>query len=210
MPDRIPSLLSLSPYSRAVAADMYPGQLGQDDQQDAARHMLAAGTLARKYGPGVAEFMGKAHEWSESPLKALMMAIGAGQMPKDYQQDLHNNALGIELARRARSQRELEDLVQQAAERATKQRTPGQPWVYKAAGGAVRSAAAEALAKLKLLRDEAAAREAFMARQRAAQEALYTRDIQPLRSPTDEELQQELQRKARGGLAQVKECSCHG
>lgn len=140
MPSDAPSFFSVSPYSRAVAREMYPAQLGQDDQQDAARHMLAAGTMARNYGPKIAEFAGKAHEYTESPLKALMMLLGRGQMPADFEQDLHNNALGIEMARRAQSQQELEDLIQAAAERAALSRTQGRPWVNKATGGVVRGA----------------------------------------------------------------------
>lgn len=139
MPSDTPVIFSVSPYARAIARDMYPGQSGQNDQQDAARHMLAAGTMARKYGPTIAELAGKAHEYSESPLRALMMLLGRGEMPPDYRQDLHNNALGIEMARRAQSQRELEDLVQAAAERAAIQQQTGVPWVNKAQGGAVRS-----------------------------------------------------------------------
>lgn len=99
--------------------------------------MLAAGTMARKYGPTVADLAGKAHEYSTSPLRALMMMLGRGEMPPDYKLDMHNNALGIEMARRAKSQRELEDLVQQAAERSAKTQTEGRPWVNKAKGGEV-------------------------------------------------------------------------
>lgn len=131
MPSDSPSIFSVSPYSRAIAREMYPGQMGQDDQQDAARHMLAAGTMARKYGPTVADLAGRAHEYSTSPLRALMMLLGRGQMPPDYEQDMHNNALGIELAQRAQSQIELEDLIQSAAERAATTRTEGRPWVNK-------------------------------------------------------------------------------
>ncbi len=139
MPSDTPMIFSVSPYARAIARDMYPGQRGQNDQQDAARHMLASGTMARKYGPTIAELAGKAHEYSESPLRALMMLLGRGEMPPDYKQDLHNNALGIEMARRAQSQQELEDLVQAAAERAALEQKDGVPWVNKARGGAVRS-----------------------------------------------------------------------
>jgi hypothetical protein len=139
MPSDAPSIFSISPYARAIAREMYPGQLGQDDQQDAARHMLAAGTMARKYGPTVAELAGKAHEYSTSPLRALMMLLGQGEMPPDYKQDMHNNALGIELARRAQSQAQLEDLVQSLAERSAREQQAGVPWVNKAHGGVVRS-----------------------------------------------------------------------
>ncbi len=137
MPKDTPSIFSVSPYAGSVAREMYPGQLGQDDRQDAARHMLAAGTMARKYGPKVADLAGKAHEYSTSPMRALMMMLGRGEMPPDYQQDMHNNALGIEMAGRAKSQREFEDLVQQAAERAAMSRTEGRPWISKAKGGEV-------------------------------------------------------------------------
>lgn len=126
-----PWLPKVSSYSHMTAYDMYPGQQGQFDQQDAARHMLAAGTLARKYGPGVAEALGQAHEITTSPLRWIGSKLGISQMPVDYEQDLHNNRLGIELAARSKSQRELEDLVQREAERARSQQTPGTAWIGK-------------------------------------------------------------------------------
>jgi hypothetical protein len=137
MPSDTPSIFSISPYARFVAEDMYPGQAGQDDQNDAARHMLAAGTLARKYGVGPAEFLGRAHEYTTSPIAAFKALIGAGKMPKDYDQDMHNNALGARLGARARSQTELEDMANQMAEQATKKQTTGKPWISRAEGGAV-------------------------------------------------------------------------
>jgi len=112
-----PSIFSVSPYSSAVAKDMYPGQSGVDDQRDAARHLLAAGTLARKYGVAPAELLGKMHEWSTSPIEALKMMLGAAPTP-DYLMDTRNNAYGAQLGMQARSQAELEDMVQREAERA--------------------------------------------------------------------------------------------
>jgi len=132
---KTPMLFAVPDYSRSVAYEMYPGQRGQDDQQDAARHMLAAGTLARKYGPGVAMFLGKAHEASTSPLAALRALIGLGEMPPDYRLDMHNNRLGVELARRARDQADLERLVQEAAERAGRGMQPGRATTGYARGG---------------------------------------------------------------------------
>lgn len=126
-----PSLLRLQGYSENVARDMYPGQQGQFDQQDAARHMLAAGTMSRKYGPGVAEFAGQAHEILTSPGKWIGSKLGISRMPVDYEQDLHNNRLGIELAKRSKSQKELEDLVQAEAERAQRMQTPGAAWIER-------------------------------------------------------------------------------
>lgn len=132
--DYTPSLFSVSPYAAAVAKDMYPAQLGTDDRRDAARHMLAAGTLARKYNPTVAELIGKAHEWGTSPLQALMVMMGRAPQP-DYVMDTRNNAVGAQLGARARSQRELEDLVQAEAERASRDAPQGRAVIMKARGG---------------------------------------------------------------------------
>lgn len=130
-----PVIFAVPDYAETVAYEMYPGQPGQGTARDAARHMLAAGTLARKYGPEWAERLGRWHEYKTSPLAALKALLGAGEMPPDYRQDLHNNALGIELARRAASQAELEALVNQLAERSVRRQEPGRPWVNKARGG---------------------------------------------------------------------------
>lgn len=100
--------------------------------------MLAAGTLARKYGPEWADRLGRFHEYKTSPLAALKTMLGVGEMPADFAQDIHNNALGIELARRAKSQEELESLINALAEKSATEKKPGRPWVKKAKGGAVR------------------------------------------------------------------------
>lgn len=137
MPSDAPLLISVPNYSRSTAYEFYPGQRGQDDQQDAMRHILAAGTLARKYGPEWAERLGRWHEYKTSPLAALKSAFGVGEMPSDYAQDVHNNALGVALAQRAKSQEELETLAAQLVEKAQTQKTEGVPWVNKAEGGLV-------------------------------------------------------------------------
>jgi hypothetical protein len=131
-----PSLFSVSDYANYAAKDMYPGKVGIDDQRDAARHMLAAGTLSRKYGPDVAGFLGKAYEFKSSPLQHVKSWFGA-DMPPDYHMDIHNNQVGAKLGSQARTQSELEDLVQAEAERASKTKTPGQAFILKANGGIV-------------------------------------------------------------------------
>jgi hypothetical protein len=131
-----PWLFSVPTYSETVAYEMYPGQKGQDDQRDAARHMLAAGTLSRKYGPKTAEFLGKAHEFTTSPLQAVK-SMFTGKMPADYGMDTHNNRIGAQLGQRAKSQAELEDLVQAEAERASRTQTPDKAFIKKANGGIV-------------------------------------------------------------------------
>jgi Arc/MetJ family transcription regulator len=133
---KTPWLGSISNYSDTVAYEMYPGQRGQDDQRDAARHMLAAGTLSRKYGAGPAEFLGKAHEYVTSPIQAVKTLFG-GKMPPDFDMDTHNNAVGARLGQQAKTQAELEDLVQEAAERASRTQTPDKAFIRKANGGIV-------------------------------------------------------------------------
>ena len=124
-----PNVFKVPLYSETVSYEMYPGQQGQFDQRDAARHMLAAGTLARKYGSTAAEMLGKLHEITTSPMRYLGSKLGISEMPVDYEQDLHNNRVGIELGKRSKSQKELEDLVQQMAEQAQKSRMEGKPWI---------------------------------------------------------------------------------
>ena len=131
-----PYLFSVPTYSETVAYEMYPGQKGQDDQRDAARHMLAAGTLSRKYGPKTAEFLGKAHEFTTSPLQSVK-SMFTGKMPADYGMDTHNNRFGAQLGQRAKSQAELEDLVQEEAERASRTQTQDKAFIKKANGGIV-------------------------------------------------------------------------
>jgi hypothetical protein len=134
---KTPWLFSVPTYSETVAYEMYPGQRGQDDQRDAARHMLAAGTLTRKYGPGTAEFLGKAHEFATSPIQAAKTLFG-GKMPRDYDMDTHNNTIGMQLGQRAKTQAELEALVQLEAERASRTQIPGRAFINKADGGIVK------------------------------------------------------------------------
>jgi len=133
---KTPWLFSVPTYSETVAYEMYPGQKGQDDQRDAARHMLAAGTLSRKYGPKTAEFLGKAHEYVTSPLQSVK-SMFTGKMPADYDMDTHNNTIGARLGQRAKSQAELEDLVQEEAERASRTQTQDKAFIKKANGGIV-------------------------------------------------------------------------
>ena len=58
-------------------------------------------------------------------------------MPPDYAMDTHNNTVGAQLGQRAKSQAELEDLVQAEAERASRTQTPGQAFIKRANGGIV-------------------------------------------------------------------------
>lgn len=123
-----PSLFGVSDYATKASARMFPDQLGQDDQRDAARHMLAAATVARKYGPKAAELLGKAHEYTSNP-HTFFSALGIGKARDDLPYDLHNNQVGVELAARTKSQAELEKLVETMARQAQFKQTAGKPWI---------------------------------------------------------------------------------
>jgi uncharacterized protein YneF (UPF0154 family) len=123
-----PSLFSVNEYATKASARMFPDQLGQDDQRDAARHMLAAGSVARKYGPRAADLLGKAHERMSNPQSFFSM-FGIGQPRDDLPYDVHNNRIGAELAARATSQAELEKLVQAMALQAQTKQTKDKPYI---------------------------------------------------------------------------------
>lgn len=122
-----PGILRVNSYATDAAERMFPGQLGQDDQRDAARHMLAAATVAKKFGPGAAQFLGKAHERMSNP-ESFFSMFGIGKPRDDYEMDVHNNRIGAELAARSKSQAELEKLVAAMAAQSQNKQVEGKPW----------------------------------------------------------------------------------
>jgi len=118
-----------SSYAQSRSKQMFPKQKSEWTQQDAARHMLASGMMAQKFGPTVAKIAGLAHEHGNAPVKTIGYMLGIGKMPPDYDQDLHNNALGVQIGKEAKSQEDLESRIQAILNSATKQPTPGQPWI---------------------------------------------------------------------------------
>jgi len=121
--------LDPSSYAQSRSKQMFPKQKSEWTQQDAARHMLASGMMTQKFGPTVAKIAGLAHEHGNAPVKTIGYMLGIGKMPPDYDQDLHNNALGVQLAKDAASQEDLESRIQAILNSATKQPTPGKPWI---------------------------------------------------------------------------------
>ena len=130
----IPGILGVSSYARGRAAGMFPEESSQWTSQDTARHMLASGTLARKYGPRAAELAGYAHEIREQPIRFIGAKLGMTKESPDYKQDIHNNLLGIELASRSKSQEDLLELVKQMAADARDEQIPGKAWKGRPAG----------------------------------------------------------------------------
>ena len=126
--DDPPGILDVSKYATRRSAEMFPGMAGQDDPRDAARHLLAAGTVARKYGPTAADLLGKTHEYTSS-LQTAASLFGIGEPRDDFAYDTHNNRLGIELGQRATSQAQLEQLVKEMAMQSSFQQEEGRPWI---------------------------------------------------------------------------------
>ena len=122
LPD--PSLLNFQLYADTVSREMFPGER-QNPQRDAARHLLASALAAQKTTPGIAEFLGKAHEFKEAPLRTAGHWLGLTEPRADYPTDVHNNALGVQLGRDKRSLRELLDSVEAAVRSGTPTRQPG-------------------------------------------------------------------------------------
>jgi hypothetical protein len=122
-----PSFYRASNQAITRAESMYPNVVGQDDQADAARHMLASGYMSQSFGPTVAKGLGYLHEFKEAPLRTAGYALGISKPRYDYEMDVHNNALGIELAQKAKSRPEFESMVQDAIRRGTTTTQPGLP-----------------------------------------------------------------------------------
>ena len=124
-----PGFFDVSDYAAKRSASMFPEQKGQDDQRDASRHMLAAGILARKYGEGTAEFLGKVHERFSNP-KSFFSMFGIGDPRYDYEADVHNNRIGAQLGARSKSQAELEQLVQDMARQSKDEPSADRPRTF--------------------------------------------------------------------------------
>jgi len=118
-----------SSYAEAKSKEMYPKKKSEWTERDAARHMLASGMMAQKFGPTAAKMAGLAHEHFNSPVKTLGYLLGLNKMPADYEQDLHNNALGIELAKRAVTQEELERFIKEMTSKSSNTKTEGIPFI---------------------------------------------------------------------------------
>ena len=111
------------------AQEMYPSTVAQDDQADAARHMLASGYMSQSFGPTIAKGLGYLHEFKEAPIRTAGNWLGLSKPRYDYEMDVHNNALGIELAQKARDRLEFEKMVQDALRQSTTTTQSGRPRV---------------------------------------------------------------------------------
>lgn len=95
----------LAQYSQD-AATMYPEGSGWQDKQDAARHMLTLGDVARKTNPSFAKILGYLHEY--------VFDIGASS--EDTAMDIHNNNLAALSLFNAKDYNEIKDRVKKLME----------------------------------------------------------------------------------------------
>lgn len=83
------------------AIDVYGRGEDVGGKGDALRHILASAILAKRQGPGYANLITGIHE-SQLPFVGSL-----SQAPEDREMDLHNNALGIKLAKEAKDYNDL-------------------------------------------------------------------------------------------------------
>lgn len=119
-----PALTNFTLYADTVSRNMYPRDRDLV-KRDAARHMLASALATQKMSPGIAEFLGKAHEWKEAPLRTTGHWLGLSNPRADYPVDVHNNALGVELGQRTASVDELLAAIERAVKTGTLDIQPG-------------------------------------------------------------------------------------
>lgn len=97
------------------AAKRYPSGSGIGDEADAWRHLVWTAEMTRKYGPKFAELVGKWHE--------IPMPFGFGgtaaltQTKEEKEMDLYNNAIGIDIGKKAKSLEEIKQMATDAIKR---------------------------------------------------------------------------------------------
>lgn len=122
LPD--PSLTNFSLYADTVSREMYPTK-AENAKRDAARHILASALATQKMGPGVSEFLGKAYEFKEAPIRTAGHWLGLSEPRPDYPTDIFNNSVGIEIGQKAKTMDELLGMVEQAVNKGTLKQEPG-------------------------------------------------------------------------------------
>jgi len=98
------------------------GESGGDT--DALRHLLAAATLSKRQG-ALSEM---ALNWHENPNIPQFLGGGYGQRESDRQMDLHNNALGLEIGRKAKTYDEALAMAKQAIKSGKAKINPPEPY----------------------------------------------------------------------------------
>jgi hypothetical protein len=126
---KYPNFIDAQNVATRRAQEMRPRVDEMDTEADAARHMLASGYMAKSFNPTIAKGLGWLHEAKEAPFRTIGHALGLSSPRYDYEMDMHNNALGIELAKKAKDRADFERMVQESLKQSATATTPGRPRV---------------------------------------------------------------------------------
>lgn len=101
----------------------YPISEQADMRGDAFRHLVGSALLAKRKGVPYAEFITNLHE-----AKWLPVIGGMGNSPSETKKDLYNNALGLDIAKKAKSYDDIVNMAKQyiSSGKATMMATPSQ------------------------------------------------------------------------------------
>lgn len=100
-------------WDKAMKAPSTMGYSGDSGTAgDAVRHMTLMREIGKKYGETPARMIGWAHEYIGGPMQYF--SSGEPQSSRDREMDIHNNALGLELSRKARDDAHFNELVRDA------------------------------------------------------------------------------------------------
>lgn len=126
---RYPNFIDAQNVAIQRSQQMNPRVDETDTEADAARHMLASGYMAKSFNPTIAKGLGWLHEAKEAPFRTIGHALGLSNPRYDYEMDMHNNALGIELSKKAKDRADFERMVQESLKQSATTTTPGRPRV---------------------------------------------------------------------------------
>jgi hypothetical protein len=97
---KYPGFFDSAEVAGGLAEATYPPETQWQGKGDAFRHLVWQALLAKKYNSTVADYAGKYHEL---PLGQTLRAAALDQTDEEKAQDLYNNALGREIASKAKS-----------------------------------------------------------------------------------------------------------
>jgi hypothetical protein len=111
--DSFPNIFGARKFAIESAYNTYGQEEEHNGRGDAYRHLVFQALLTKKYGPTLAELIGKYHE---SPMPTVLGGAGFIQPTSEKEMDLYNNTLGIEIGKKANTQQEILDLARQYIE----------------------------------------------------------------------------------------------
>jgi len=107
---KYPGFFESAEAASGLAEAAYPPETQWQGQGDAFRHLVWQALLAKSYNPTVADYAGRYHEL---PLGETLRAASRDQTSEEKAQDLYNNALGREIASKAKSVEDIYLLAKQ-------------------------------------------------------------------------------------------------